>query len=79
MKESKDFLEVVGWVIIAGGIVLLASIVCFIIEAIMPGQTGAFISIGGRVTGLILGIAYATDIWNKYGTMAWLSKFRKKL
>jgi membrane associated rhomboid family serine protease len=79
MKSSDTILEIVGWLIIAGGISLIAVIGSYIIYAIFPNQMGAMMAIGGRVTGFIIGVLYASNIWQKYGTMQWLSDIRKKL
>ena len=79
MKSSDTILEVIGWLIIAGVIALIGVIASFIIYAMFPNQMGAMMAIGGRVTALVIGVLYASNIWQKHGTMQWLSDLLKKI
>ena len=77
MKFIKILLEILGWLQIAMGPTIVCGLIAFIIYANKPGVTSKTISIILITLGFTLGAFWATRIWKKHGTIAWLSSIRR--
>lgn len=73
MKLVEILLEIFGWVQIVAGVVLAAGLIAFVIYLKWNNQTGKFVAIAIVSIGFIAGAVWATRIWIKHGTIAWLS------
>lgn len=73
MKLISFIIEVVGWLQIALAPTLLAGLIAFCIYLNWNTNAGLTASICIVVIGFITGAAWATRVWVKYGTSAWLS------
>ncbi len=77
MKILQLIPEIIGWLQIAFSPTLIAAIIGFAVYlkwSNSNGQTAAVIIV---VAGFTTGAVWATRIWRKYGTTAWLSGIRK--
>lgn len=77
MKIVEIILEIIGWFIIAIGTTLGVGLIALIAYYILPDKTDSIAAITIISTGFILGAIWATRIWKKHGTIAWLSQIRK--
>jgi hypothetical protein len=77
MKLIEIFLEIIGWLQITLGSTLVAGIVSFFIYLKWDNEYGKTISIILLCIGFIVGAVWATRIWIKHGTVAWLSRIRR--
>jgi len=72
-KVIHILLEIIGWLQIAVGVTLAASLIAWLVFLKKNDATGKIIAISIIITGFIAGVILATHIWRKYGTIAWLS------
>jgi hypothetical protein len=77
MKLIEIILEIIGWFQIALGVTLGAGLIAVIIYIKWNGDTGKIIAIIILSIGFLTGVIWATRIWKKHGTVAWLSRIRK--
>lgn len=77
MKLIKIIPEIIGWLQIAIGVTLLAGLIAFLTYLKWSNETGKIVAIIITSIGFIFGVIWATRIWKKYGTVAWLSRIRK--
>lgn len=77
MKFFEIILDIIGWLQIAFGVTLLAGLIAFVTYLKWSTETGKIVAIIIISIGFILGAIWATRIWKKYGTIAWLSRIRK--
>lgn len=76
MKLIEIILEIIGWLQIAIGVTFLAGIVAFVTYLKWSNETGKIVAIIIISIGFIIGAIWATRIWKKHGTIAWLSRIR---
>lgn len=75
IKAVKIFIEVMGWLIIAGTITLCVGVLYLcLFYTHWENDTVALIVL---IAGFIIGAILATKISIKYGTMEWLSNIRR--
>lgn len=77
VKITAFFLNLLGWLQIAGGTTLIAALVAYPVYLNWKspaGRTTALVLIG---SGCIAGITWATRIWLKHGTVNWLARLRR--
>ena len=77
MKLIEIILEIIGWLQIAIGVTLLAGLIAFVTYLKWSNETGKIVAIIIISIGFILGAFWATRIWKKHGTIAWLSRIRR--
>lgn len=77
MKLFEILLEIFGWIQIVLGVTLAAGLIAFFIYLKWNNGTGKSVAIIIVSIGFILGAVWATRIWIKHGTIAWLSRIRK--
>jgi hypothetical protein len=77
MKAIKIVLEIIGWCQIAFGATLFFALIAAALYYSITNRVTEIISIIIIVTGFIIGSIWATVIWSKYGTVAWLSGIRR--
>jgi hypothetical protein len=78
MKLIEIILETIGWLQITLGVTLASGLVAFLIYLKWDNESGKTVSIILLLLGFIIGAIWATRIWKKYGTNAWLSRIKKK-
>lgn len=74
MKFFHYFLEFVGWVRIVASPLLIAVIAGLIVYFNNPNTKGIVIAAFIVLSGLLVGILWATRIWKKHGTLNFLSR-----
>ncbi len=74
MKVIKIILEIIGWLQIAFSLTFAAALIAFAIYVNWSGNTGLIIALIITSAGFIAGVIWATKIWIRYGTVAWLSR-----
>ena len=77
MKLIEIILEIIGWLQITLGVTLAAGLVALLIYLKWDNEIGKTVSIIVLSIGFITGAIWATRIWKKYGTIAWLSRIRR--
>ena len=77
MKLFEILLEIFGWFQIVLGVTLAAGLIAFLIYLKWSNWTGECVAIIVVSIGFILGAVWATRIWLKHGTIAWLSRIKK--
>ena len=77
MKLIEIILEIIGWLQITLGVTLAAGLVALVIYLAWNTQSGKKASIILLAIGFFIGAFWATRIWKKHGTVAWLSRIRK--
>ena len=77
MKIIEAILEIIGWFTIAIGVTLGTALIAFVVILKWSTKTGEFVAILIVSIGFILGAIWATRIWRKHGTIAWLSQIRR--
>jgi len=77
MKFFEILLEFFGWLQIVVGVTLGAGLVAILTYLEWSNETGKIIAIVVVSIGFILGAVWATRIWIKHGTIAWLSRIRR--
>lgn len=77
MKPVEIILEIIGWLEIVLGVTLTAGIIAFVIYLKWSNGSGKVVAIIIVSIGFIIGVFWATRIWKKYGTIAWLSSITK--
>ncbi|MEO6134307.1 MAG: hypothetical protein ABIP35_04080 [Ginsengibacter sp.] len=77
MKLVEILLEIFGWLQIVAAVTIAAGIIALGIYLKWDNELGEIISVSMVSIGLVLGIVWATRIWIKYGTIAWLSRIKK--
>lgn len=73
MKLIRVLIEIIGWVQIALAPTLVSVLIAFCIYLKWNTHDGMVTAMGIVAVGFIAGAAWATRIWIKYGTSAWLS------
>lgn len=73
-KFLEILFEIIGWIRIVISPLLIGCITGFVIYYNKPDATGTTLAIGIASLGLLLGVIWATKIWRKHGTMAFLSR-----
>jgi hypothetical protein len=77
MKLIEIILETIGWLQITLGVTFASGLVAFLIYLKWDNESGKTVSIILLLLGFIIGAIWATRIWKKYGTNAWLSRIKK--
>jgi hypothetical protein len=77
MKLIEIILEIIGWLQIALGVTLAVGLVALFIYLKWDNEIGKTVSIILLSLGFIIGAVWATRIWKKHGTIAWLSRIRR--
>jgi len=77
MKLFEIILEIFGWLQIVIGVTLIAGLIAFVTYLKWSNETGKVTAIIILSIGFILGAIWATRIWKKHGTIAWLSRIRR--
>ena len=77
MKLFEIILEIFGWLQIVVGVTLAAGLIAFVTYLKWSNETGKIVAIIIVSIGFILGTIWATRIWKKHGTIAWLSRIRR--
>ena len=77
MKLIEIILEIIGWLQITLGVTLASGIIAFLIYLKWDNESGKTVSIILLSLGFIIGAIWATRIWKKHGTIAWLSRIRR--
>ena len=77
MKFVEILLEIFGWLQIVSGVTLAAGLVALVIYLNWENETGKTIAIIIVSIGFIAGAVWATRIWIKHGTIAWLSRITR--
>ena len=77
MKLFEIILELFGWLQIVAGVTLAAGLLALAAYLIWSNGTGKIAGIIIISTGFIAGAIWATFIWKKHGTIAWLSGIRR--
>ena len=75
MKLIRMLLEIIGWLQIVTGTMLAAALPALFIYRSWPSAKLPCIML--VVAGFIAGTIWATRIWKKEGTIAWLSSIRR--
>ena len=76
MKLIEIILEIIGWLQITLGVTLASGIIAFLIYLKWDNESGKTVSIILLSVGFVIGAIWATRIWKKHGTIAWLSRIR---
>ena len=74
MKFLETVFEVIGWLRIVLSPTLAGAIIGAIIYGKITTNTGLAAGIFIAVTGLVVGIIWATRVWKKQGTMRFMSR-----
>ena len=77
MKFFEILLEIFGWLQIVVGVTLAAGLIAFVTYLKWSNETGKVVAIIIVSIGFILGAIWATRIWIKHGTIAWLSSIKR--
>jgi hypothetical protein len=77
MKIIEIILEIIGWLQITLGVTLATGLVALLIYLKWDNYSGKAVSITLLCIGFIAGAIWATIIWKKHGTVAWLSRIRR--
>jgi hypothetical protein len=77
MKLFDIILEILGWLQIVVGVTLGTGLITFLTYLNWNNETGKIAAIIIVSVGFILGAIWATRIWKKHGTIAWLSRIRR--
>ena len=77
MKLFEIILDVLGWLQIVTGVTLAAGLIGFAIYLKWTNETGKSVAIVIVIIGFVAGTIWATQIWKKHGTIAWLSRITK--
>jgi len=77
MKLFEIILEIFGWLQIVAGVILAAGLLAFATYLVWSNGTGKIAGIIIISIGFIAGAIWATFIWKKHGTIAWLSGIRR--
>ncbi len=77
MKVIEIIFEIFGWLVIVLGTTIAAGLIAFLFYWIWTNDTVKIIGFVIISLGFLLGAIWATKIWKKYGTIAWLSGIRR--
>ena len=77
MKLVEIILEIFGWLQIVVGVTLGAGLIAGIVYISCANETGKIIAIIILSIGFLAGVIWATRIWIKHGTIAWLSRIKR--
>jgi hypothetical protein len=77
MKISEIILEIIGWLQIVFATTIIAALIALPIYLKWSTRTGFVAAVSLVVIGFVAGSVWATIIWRKHGTVAWLSRIRK--
>ena len=70
-------LEIIGWLQLVMAPTLGTGIIALIVYVKINNETGKVIAIIILSLGFLFGVIWATRIWKKHGTIAWLSRIRR--
>jgi hypothetical protein len=76
MKPVEKIFEFLGWLLIVSGMTFFASVIAGVAYIIYPTELMELVAIAVISIGFISGSIWATLIWIKQGTIAWLSDLR---
>lgn len=77
MKFLEIILEIFGWLQIVVAVTLAAGLIALTIYLKWNNDTGKIIAIVIISIGFIVGTIFATRIWIKHGTIAWISRITR--
>jgi|LakMenE01Jun11ns_1017448.scaffolds.fasta_scaffold9472242_1 hypothetical protein len=77
MKLIEIILEFIGWLQITIGVTMLAGLIALVTYLKWSNEKGKIAALTIISIGFILGAIWATRIWKKHGTIAWLSRIRR--
>jgi phosphotransferase system glucose/maltose/N-acetylglucosamine-specific IIC component len=77
MKLIEIILEFIGWLQITIGVTMLAGLIALVTYLKWSNDNGKIVALTIISIGFILGAIWATRIWKKHGTIAWLSRIRR--
>jgi len=77
LKLIEIILEIIGWLQITLGVTLATGLVALPIYLKWDNENGKTVSIVLLSLGFIIGAIWATSIWKKHGTIAWLSRIKR--
>lgn len=77
MKLFEIILEIFGWLQIVAGVTLAAGLLALATYLIWSNGTGKIAGIMIISLGFVAGAIWATLIWKKHGTIAWLSDIKR--
>jgi hypothetical protein len=66
--------EIIGWIRIVISPVVIGGVTGYVIYYNNPDAVGIALGIGVASLGLLIGVIWATKVWRKHGTMAFLSR-----
>jgi len=73
----ETILEVIGWLTITIGTTIAAGLLALLIYTSWSNKAGNTTAVIIISAGFIAGAFWATRIWIKHGTIAWLSRIRR--
>ncbi|MEO5641989.1 MAG: hypothetical protein ABIQ40_09720 [Bacteroidia bacterium] len=74
-KSIFEFIiEVLGWIQIVASPLFTGIIIGFVVYLAKPDGTGITIAFSLAALGLIIGITWATRVWNRKGTIHFMSR-----
>lgn len=73
-KFFHTVMEIVGWLQIAASPTLLGSFIAAVVYFSNPSTTTFIVSLGIFISGIILGVYFATKIWKTKGTVWFMSR-----
>jgi len=77
MKLIKFILEIIGWCQIALGVTAVAALPSWLLYQYFPSATIQYLAYFIIAAGFIAGSLWATSIWKKHGTIAWLGRITR--
>ena len=77
IRILKICLEIIGWIQIAFGTTMVATLIAWLVYIQFDNYTGKIISLAIICIGFLTGAFWATKILLKHGTINWLSQIRK--
>lgn len=77
MKLIEIILEIIGCLQITFAVTLLSGLIALMTYLKWTTETGKIVYITIVSIGFILGVIWATRIWKKHGTIAWLSRIKR--
>jgi len=77
MKLLEIIFEVFGWLIIVASVTAGCALISLWIFITWPTHSVKILSLAITIIGFLGGVIWATRIWKKHGTIAWLSSIRR--
>ena len=74
MRILRPILEIIGWLQIAASPIVAGLIIGSIIYSAKTDTIGLIIGIIIALTGLVVGVIWATKVWRREGTMNFMSR-----